>query len=242
MFDASIFEGKTYQLVDILDHERKSKANGSPEEKQRCEFLCGCYTNYINIRTFSNGHVSAECLDVWFEADIDGAHTRRHLRTSPIKEIDRGLGRVIVHTANSIYAFKEAPIPEPEYRKATNLVELWFGKGVYKFDKGVHYDRSGDPHILTIYAHLGTFEDSFLISYRDDLSVTVARYFRGFSRIEFYDTLYGQQEYDLPMLIHNTSEVPLTIEFDFCNDEYVIAPGSEQLINPPDRKRKMDDE
>ena len=234
MFDADYFDGKTYKLANILDHNGRSKMEGGRDDQERYQYWAGYYTNDIRVVTREYLGESYKCLSVNFVADADGNYANRHLRTSPILKIEEGIGRVIVHTANSVYAFVEWSLPEPEVRKANNLLELWLGKGDHRFGKGVLYDADGTPHVLTLTVHLGAMRDSFLICHRDSPSITVSRYFKGYRRIEFYDTIYGQQDYTTPMLVHNTADYPLTIKFQFSDVEYRIAPGGGLLIHPPE--------
>lgn len=224
-------EGKHYQLVDVRDLFGRSKAHMSELYSARV----GCITPYIRMRPYDS-KVDGLCLYVYFNQDADGNFVNRHLRTSEISEIIEG-EEIEVITANSIYVFKPAEPKEPEYREASNLIELWLGTGDYLFDKGIHYDADGAPHLLTNSIHLGNIQDSFLICHRDNPSITVARYFSGFQGIEFYDTIYGQQDYSMPILVHNTADYELSIRFQFAKIEYRVESGREKLIQPPERKR-----
>lgn len=226
-------EAQHYQLVDVRDLFGRSKAHMSDLYSTRV----GCTTSYIRMRPYS-ADVDGLCLYVHFSQDADGNFVNRHLHTSIISEIIEG-EEIEVITANSIYVFKPAEPKEPEFREATNLIELWLGTGDYLFDKGVHYDAFGVPHILTNSIHLGTVRDSCLICHQDTMSATVCRYFPGQTSAEFYDTIYGQQDYDMPMWIHNTANHPLTVKFQFHRDvRHEIEPGGELLIHPPKRNKR----
>lgn len=161
----------------------------------------------------------------------------RRLRTSEISEIIES-EEIEVITANSIYVFKPAEPKEPEFREATHLIELWLGTGDYLFDKGVYYDAFGVPHVLINSIHLGTIQDSCLICHQDAMGATVARYFPRQTSVEFYDTIYGQQDYSTPIWVHNTADYELSIRFQFAKVEHRIKPGGELLIHPPERKRR----
>ena len=50
--------------------------------------------------------------------------------------------------------------------------------------------------------------------------------------IEFYDTLYGQQEYSIPILIHNVGEKDLIIKFEGCSETWIIKAGESNNIIP----------
>lgn len=238
MLDASVFEGKTYKLANILDHNGRSKMDGGRDDRERYQRWAGCYTNNIRIVTREYLGETYKCLSVNFVSDADGNYTNRHLRTSPILKIEEGIGRVIVHTGNSVYVFVEWRLPEPPIRNASNLIELWLGTGDHRFDKGVHYDAAGLPHILQLSIHLGTMRESFLICHMDNPGNIVARYFSGFQGIEFYDTIYGQQDYSTPIWVHNTADYELSIRFQFAKVEHRIAPGEELLIHPPKRHER----
>lgn len=232
MLDASIFEGKSYKLEEFCDHNGRSKMEGSRSDQEKYQYWVGCYTNDIRIILLHG----VECLKVQFAKDADGNYTSRHLRTTPIQKIEPGIGRVIVHTANSVYTFVECSLPEPEVREANNLLELWLGSGDHRFDKGVHYDAGGNPHILQLSLHLGTMCDSFLICHRENPHIIIARYFSGYQGIQFYDTLPRQQDYSTPILVHNTADYELSIRFQFSDTEHRIAPGTELLFHPPKRR------
>ena len=227
-------EGHYYRLTDVRDLSGRSKAHMNDLYRSRV----GCLTPYIRMRPYGSD-VDGLCLYVWFMQDAEGNFVNRHLRTSLISEVvEHDDGTVEVITSNSIYVFEPASPLEPEYREATNLLELWLGSGDYLFDKGVHYDADSTPHLLTNSIHLGTFQDSCLICYEDCPSITVARYFPRARGIEWYDTLYRQQDYSTPMLIHNTGKEPMTVEFQFGGEEHRIAPGGELLIHPPKRSER----
>lgn len=227
-------EGKYYRLTDVRDLFGRSKAHMDGLYSSRV----GCLTSYIRLCPYSSD-VEGLCMYVHFRQDSDGNFINRHLRTSLVSEvIEHDSGTVEVITNNSIYVFELAAPLEPEYREATNLLELWLGTGDYMFDKGVHYDTDGVPHLLTNSIHLGTVRDSCLISYQDSLSTTACRYFPHYQRVEFYDTIYGQQDYTVPMLVHNTSGASLTVEFQFGGVEQTIEPGGKLLIHPPKRTKR----
>ena len=237
MIDANIFDNKTYKLASILDLYGNNKMEGSRNDQDMYRYWAGCYTN--NIRIVNRHYLgnTYECLSAHFIADADGNHADRNLRTSPIQKIEPGTGSVIVYTSNSIYKFVEQPLPQPEIRKASNLIELWFGSGDYMFDKGVHYDADGTPHILTVDVHIGTMRDSYLVCRQDNPHITPCRYFIGYKRIEWYKSLPDAQGYNIPMLIHNTANYALTVEFQLGGVEHVIEPGGELLIHPPKRRK-----
>jgi len=227
-------EDKYYRLTDVRDLFGRSKAHMDELYSTRV----GCLTQHICLRPYS-ADVDGLCLYAHFIQDAEGDFINRHLRTSLISEIVEGdEGGVEVITANSIYVFEPATPLEPECREATELIELWLGTGDDMFDKGVHYDTAGVPHLLTCSIHLGTVRDSCLIDHQEYLSITVCRYFPRHQRIEFYDTIYGQQDYTTPMWIHNTSAEPLTVKFQFGCVEHIIEPSGELLIHPPKRPER----
>lgn len=225
-------EDKYYQLLDVRDLFGRSKAHMNELYSRRV----GCITDNIYIRPYSS-QTEGLHLYVWFTQDKDGNFINRRLRTSEVSEVIVGEDIQVI-TANSIYVFRETQPKTPELRQATNLLEFWLGTGDYLFDKGVHYDDSGVPHLLTNSVHLGTFQDSCLIQYQETMCPTVARFFPHHAGVEFYDTIYGQQDYSTPMLIHNTGKMPLTVEFQFGGVEHIIEPGEDLLIHPPQRNRR----
>ena len=227
-------EGKYYRLTDVRDLFGRSKSHTNNLYSSRV----GCLTQHIRLQP-RNSKVDGLCLYAWFIQDARGNFVNRRLRTSLVSEvIEHDEGSVEVITANSIYVFEPATPLEPEFREAANLMELWLGSGDYLFDKGVHYDTDGVPHLLTCSIHLGTFQDSCLINYQDGLSITACRYFPHDHRVEFYDTIYKQQDYTTPLWIHNTSKAPLTVEFQFGGVEHIIEPGGELLVHPPKRPER----
>ena len=227
-------ERKYYRLADVRDLFGRSKAHMSDLYRTRV----GCITPYIRLRPYS-ADVEGLCLYACFVQDAEGNFVNRHLRTSLVSEIvEADDGGVEVITANSIYVFEPATPLEPEFREAKNILELWLGKGDHRFGKGVHYDTDGNPHVLQLSIHLGTIRDSFLICHEDNPGIIVARYFSGYQGVEFYDTIYGQQDYTAPMLIHNTADYELSIRFQFAKVEHRIEPGGEHLIHPPKRPER----
>ena len=227
-------EGKYYQLTDVRDLFGRSKAHTRDLYSTRVS----CITRHIRLCPYSSD-VEGLCLHAHFIQDANGNFVNKNLRTSLISEIvEADDGGIEVITANSIYVFEPATLMEPEFREATNLIELWLGSGDHRFDKGVHYDADGNPHILQLSIHLGAVRDSFLICHMDNPSVTIARYFSGYQGIEFYDTIYGQQDYAVPMRIHNTADYELSVRFQFAKIEHRIEPGRELLIHPPERPKR----
>ena len=236
MSDDRIFDGKTYQLVEILDHEGNSKAAEGHPERVKYQYWAGCYTDNIWLRPFPSVNSPEECLKAIFVVDAEGMAVNKNLRTSPIRNMEASEGRVTVRTYNSVYVFEEKLLPKAVYREEADLLELWMGSGPYKFDKGVHYDKNGTPHDLTVMVHLGMLRDSFLICHRDNVYNIAARYFMGFQSIEWYDTLTGSQDYSTPMRIHNTSDHPLLIKGGPI--EFSIPPGKELTLPLSHRRRE----
>lgn len=232
-----------YQLVEILDHQGRSKLEVDREVQEKYRRWIGCYTKSMRLNT-PYGYEGFECLYVQFEQDSRGVHTSQRLRTSPIQNIETAGDGIRFITTNSVYIFKKAQFIEPPIRSKediegdANLLELWFGQGPYLFDKGIHYGSDLHAHMLTTYCHSGTMRDSYIISHWDSPSHAVARYFMSHSSIKFYDTLYRQQDYPCAIMIHNTSDWPLTIKFQFSDDQWIIEPHNQKLIQPPIRRRR----
>lgn len=226
-----MFESKVYKLVAILDHQGNSKVSSKPFY----ENSVGSITD--NIEKYTPWGVDGYCFRLHFAQDAEGRWTNNRLRTSLVTEVREQEGRVEVVTANSIYVLEPAELPEPEPRDAANLIEMWLNNQRSQFCKGYYYDAEKQRHELVSDMHLGTTTDSCLISLKEDLSVIVCRYFPRESSVKFYNTIYRQQDYSTPMLIHNVGDRPLGIKFGSMTCA-TIEPGEEKLIQPPERGRQ----
>jgi len=224
-FDAT----KAFRLIDVRDHEGKSKADSKELYRERV----GCIATGIRKSTYYS-HDDVLILRMFFIQDAEGRWINRALRTSPVTEI-REQGKTLeIHTENSIYVLEPAEMPEPEYRDEAELIELYLNDEDTRFCKGFYYDAEKKPHELSCHVHVGTFVDTCLIYLEEDefMNDTACRYYLRYGSVEFYDTLYHQQDYSRRMLIHNTSKHPMEIKFEGFNAVWTILPGSEKLITP----------
>ena len=220
---------KFYRLLDVKDLEGKAKAGSKALYRDRV----GCIATGIHKSTTYSSY-DVIYLRMSFIQDADGRCIHRALRTSPVTEI-RDQGKILeIHTMNSIYVFEQATMPEPEYRDEADLIELYLTDENTRFCKGFYYDAEKKPHELACEVHVGTFVDTCLIYLTEKglTGKTVCRYYLHPSTVEFYDTLYRQQDYSRRMLIHNTSRSPMEIKFERFPSAWTIASGGEKYIVP----------
>lgn len=172
-------------------------------------------------------------LHMEFIQNENGLWCKKGLHTSTIwgvKETDTG---IIIVTRNSIYVFEKAELKEVPYQDESNLIELYMSlEDSFYFGKGFFYDVEKKPHELKAHIHLGMFQDSVLINFAetDNVQWCVCRYFPMYEYIEFYNTLYQQQEYATPMLIHNTGKKELSVRFQMQSRVWIIQPGKSKRI------------
>lgn len=121
---------------------------------------------------------------------------------------------------------EKTELKEVLYQDEANLIELYMSlEDDNYFGAGVYYDAEKKIYELREYVHLGMFQDSVLIHLAEKEMVTACRYFPTGNYVEFYDTLYGQQDYSTPMLIHNTGKKELPIRFQMYPHVWTIKPG-----------------
>ena len=220
---------KAYRLLDVRDLEGQSKADSKELYRERV----GCIATGIRKSTYYS-HDDVLILRMFFVQDAEGRWINRALRTSPVTEI-REQGEILeIQTQNSVYVLEQTKMPEPEYRDEAELIELYLNDEDTRFCKGFYYDADKKPHELACYVHVGTFVDTCLIHLAEEefMGATACRYYLRYGSVEFYDTLYHQQDYSRPMLIHNTSLHPMRIKFEGFPAVWTIAPGSEKYIMP----------
>ena len=225
-----LYEDRAFRLVDVLDYNGQSKADSHDFYRE----IIGCITNRIFKCSYG---VKGAYVHMDFIQAPDGRWVSLPMHTSLILDIREEDDRVVIYTANSIYVLEPAEVQEPEPMDVAELIELWLENDGYQFVKGFYYDENKERHALRNFVHLGMFQDSCLIGLEENPSFTVCRYFPRFNAVEFYDTLYGQQDYSTPMLIHNAGDDALTIKFEFNPQEWTIAAGGELTVVPPARKR-----
>lgn len=226
------YSEKTYRLVSILDRNGNRQADVDPRRREFYSNLEGCIAQ--NIREGTYLFSSEKIMRIDIIQDPDGNWTNRNFRTSPVKEV-RELedGGLEIITMRSVYRFEPAEPKAPIYQDDAELIELYLCDQNYQFAAGFYYDADKQPHQLKDSVHLGNFQDSVLIFESDNFSNCVCRYFPFGSTVEFYNTLYQQQDYSRRILIHNTGAIPLTIQFQGFKDTWTIQPGAFQMIMPP---------
>ena len=213
----AMYEDKSFRLLQVLNHSLLPKTGRFYSQR------IGCITTNIH-----KGHVAIDgsyAIHMTFVQDNNGQVIKRSLRTSNVKKVVENGCNLEIHTENSIYIFEETQYTPSKHLCVTNLIELFFNDEDYQFDGGIYYDDNATPHELSEYVHAGMFQDSVLVCFADDYFITVCRYFPLGSAIEFYDTLYHQQSYITPMLIHNRGQSLLTIRFQGHRSAWEIPPG-----------------
>lgn len=219
---------KYYRLIAVTDREGKDKSNSNDLYSERI----GCIGRNIHY-DFDNR------VFVDFIEDADGKPILRGLHTSVVEDLTETEEKLTITTMNTVYTLEAAELAPAVYLEETNLIELYLSERSHHFVKGVYYDEKGTPHNLDVLLHLGMLTDTALVSFEEpDLQGEnfVCRYYvRHGSNIEFYDTLYHQQEYKTPMLIHNVGDVPLCISFEMFDAQWTIAPRESERITPPNR-------
>ena len=226
------YKEKTYRLVSILDREGNRRADVEPRHADFYRNLEGCIAR--NIREDTSFYRDGTFARVDVIQDPCGRWINHNFKTSPLEEIreldDGGLELI---TMRSVYRFEPAEMVPPVYQDAANLIELYMTVDNYQFCNGYFYDDNKEPHQLSYYVHAGMFQDSVLVRREDALMGDyVCRYFPLGTKIKFYNTLYREQNYAYPMLIHNTSDVPIKIEFEYLRATWTILPGESRMITP----------
>ncbi len=219
-----------YQLISVTDKAGKNKAVDGSFYEERINCIA---TNFHYDDCPSHGRFYRLHMD--FVQKENGDWVKRHLHTSTVREVEENEFGLIIYTSYSIYTFKKAVLKEAVYQDAANLIELYMSmEDDFYFGKGFYYDKNKQPHELKKWVHLGMFQDSVLIYPKtsDPSMGTVCRYFPYHSLIEFYDTLYHQQEYKTPMLIHNTGNDNLPVKFQEDSRTWTIKPGEAKYIIP----------
>jgi len=129
--------------------------------------------------------------------------------------------------------FEPTTLKEPVFQDEAELIELYLSTGSHDmFCTGYYYDADKNPHELVNHMHVGTFQDSCLIMQKDRIGATVCRFFPFPDSIEFYDTIYHQQDYSRRMLIHNAGKTPIQVKFERFPAKWTIQPGDSKIIVP----------
>lgn len=222
-----------YRLIAVLDHEGNSKVH----ERKLYEDRINCIA--IDFVLPDEDNPFFFCRFVQTE---DGNWINRALRTSSVEQLKTTNWGFAVQTANSIYLFEEAEPKPAKYLEVENTIELYLSmEAKFHFVKGFYYDDEGVPYELTEYPHLGMFMDSVLIAAkeREMFPQYMCRYYMHDDCIEFYDTIYGQQPYETPIVIRNLDDKDMVIKREFRDENWVIPAGACVRFAPFDYLEKL---
>lgn len=221
---------QAYRLIAVTDRDGNDKTYS--DELYSC--VAGCVARDLRYdeRT-SYGGLYRMYLN--FVQDETGTWINRTIHTSPVCEVKETEDGIAIYTNNSVYRFKKAALMNTPVCSEKNVIELYLSiEENYHFAKGFYCDGDGVAHELSTHIHVGMFVDTVLIGTKD-VGVGgdyVCRYYYR-DTIEFYDTLYHQQDYSTPMLIHNTSNhYDLIVRFEGYDKQWTIAPGESKRIVP----------
>lgn len=219
---------QAYQLVVVTNPDGSAKT-------ERLDFY-SLYLNNIAV----NLHYDREptfwgYYRLWLEfvQDSNGKWLNRSLHTSIVYKVEETDSCVKIHTNNSIYHLQKAKIQEPVFQEDAELIELYLSLQEHSyFCKGFYYDENSNPHELFVHINIGFAVDTALIGTAEDAiwGVYACRYYIRPDKIEFYDTLYGQQDYSKPILIHNIGNKDLVVGFEFFDHTWTIKPGESKRI------------
>lgn len=221
-----------YRLTDVQDHRGRSRVESRKLYRDRV----GCLATDL--------HWDGPTLRMVFVRDAGGNFIKRPLHTSTVLGIEETAGRLAVKTLNSVYLLEPVgpdalveppdlfPAILPDGTQTEELIELYLSEENDHLCKGLYWDKAGVAHPLTTRIHLGMVVDSCLLYAADEKEERYfARYYlQADDEIQFYDTLYGQQDYSVPLLIHNCGTVPLTISREWYGQVGTVAPGDKALF------------
>lgn len=215
--DRTIF----YRLTDVQDHAGNSKVKTRELYMNRVNCIA------TNVQTEVRGIYTVAHMD--FVYDKNNVPIHRHLRTSPLAELQVNGDSMQIRTWNSVYVLERVEPPKVIYQDAADLIELYLNSEEYNFAAGYYYDTEKKPHKLDCSIHAGMVTDSCLIYF--DAGI-VCRYFPSMYGVMFYNTIYKQQDYSRPILIHNVGREPICIRFEGFPAVWTILPGREKTIRP----------
>lgn len=226
--EVPIDQEETWRLIEVLDHNGKNKGDSAPLYSERMY----CIAKNIRPRQVSVDGDYILCMD--FIQNPEGQWINRHLNTSVVSKISVKGDILTIHTRNSVYKFQKVDVGKPDYLDEAGVIELWLDNSYEHFCKGIYYNKKKEPEDLTGDMHVGMFTDTYLIGVREqcDYGNYICRYYLGGNKIEFYDTIYHQQDYSERMIIHNTGTEPLQIEFEGYYATWTIHPGKSKSIIP----------
>jgi len=218
----------SYRLIAVLDHKGDSKVHERTLYEERIQCIATDFILPDEENPFLFCH---------FVQNEKGDWINRKLRTSAVNSMKKTNWGFAVQTDNSVYLFEEADLKPVKHLKVKNTIELYLSmKAKFHFVKGFYYDNEGTPYELIEHPHLGTFVDSVLIAAKDREQYFdyMCRYFMHADSIEFYNTIYGQQPYETPIIIHNLDDADMTIKREFRKESWVIPAGESAQFVPFD--------
>lgn len=120
-----------------------------------------------------------------------------------------------------------------------HILELYLTDERYKFVKGFYHCGGQKLKLAARTYFVPDFPDAMMVGVEEevwmwDMKGSMCQYYLDdSSSIEFFRNPTGEDEAHLvPMLIHNVSPRPLSILFEDCDAEYMIAPGESKEIVP----------
>jgi len=222
---------QAYKLIAVLDKEGNDKTNSRSlySNARGCVAVNLRYDEYSNYNGLQRMHLN-------FVQNEDGNWVNRGIHTSPVYEVKTTDKGIDIYTHYSVYVLGKAKLKKVPICSNKNTIELFLSLDEkYNFAKGFYWDNDGNSHELEADIHIGMFTDTVLIGLPEDSiwGNFVCRYYLNDCSIKFYDTLYHQQEYKTPMLIHNTSKNRnLKICFEGYDQHWTIFPGESKEIIP----------
>lgn len=222
---------KTYRLVDILDRQGNRRVETDHRHQDFYKSLIGCIVQ--NIRESTSYRTIDRIMRIDVVQDPSGEWINRNFKTSPLREVkEMEDGGLKIVTMNSVYVFEPAELKAPVYQDEADLIELYLCDTNSQFAAGFFYDENKQPHPLVAFYHSGMMQDSVLVDLKEPPCETVCRYFPFGRSITFYNTLYQQQDYSRRLLIHNTGDSPLAIDFERFEATWTVQPGESKMITP----------
>lgn len=221
---------QAYRLMAVTDRTGRDKSH----THYFYEAIVNCVAVNFHYDDFPS-HEEYYRSRMQFVRNELGQPVYRSLHTSTVWNVEETENGVKLMTSNSIYTFEKAEVREIPKLDESNVIELYMSlEDDYCFGAGFYYDAEKNTYELKEHVHLGMFQDSVLIHIvKDELLMDcVCRYFPMGRYVEFYDTLYKQQDYSTPMLIYNTGNMDLQIRFQMYEHVWTIKPGESKRIIP----------
>ena len=152
-------ENSAYRLIDVRDHLGNSKVESRDLYMERV----GSITKHIKCSTTHFNGETYHIIQMDFVQDKEGHCIYKHLRTSPVQEINEVLDHIEIKTLNSVYVLEPAQLPLMKYQDTSELIELYLSDEDSRFVRGVYYDGDRQPHDLGSFVHVGMVVDSCLV-------------------------------------------------------------------------------